>query len=220
MPYIHWESYSSQVEVGEILDEIKEGISKTRIWRPIAEQTNKNPSRQSTGDVNEPPHLQGGDDGQPGAINTKSTDYDGELLKTYLYKRWPVHMRRTLDQYYYSYLADTKTRDGDQVAMRARDRKLREEAQFSAQYVTTDIEKEGTQKDKKKSTKKDEKEPTQKDKKKSESKSEGKRTNDPPPPKDRSPKPDGNSPVVMVDQLWLWVVSPSWSPFFYICDGS
>jgi hypothetical protein len=41
-----------------------------------------------------------------------------ELLRRYLYKRRPVHLRRTLDQYYYSYLADTNDRDGDQVVMR------------------------------------------------------------------------------------------------------
>lgn len=41
-----------------------------------------------------------------------------ELLRRYLYKRRPIHLRRTLDQYYYSYLADTNDRDNDQIVMR------------------------------------------------------------------------------------------------------
>jgi hypothetical protein len=196
MPYIHWESFSSQQEVGKILDRIKKDISKTKIWRSNPRQANENYSRQNTEDVNEPSPPPGGDDGVPGTRDAKSTDYDAELLKTYLYKRWPVHMRRTLDQYYYSYLADTKTRDGDQVAMRARERKLQEEAKFSAQYVNTEIEK-GVQK-KKKSPK---------------PKSDKKAKNGVHRTKDPVLKPDGNSPVVMIDQLWLWVVSPSSSPF-------
>jgi hypothetical protein len=203
MPYIHWESYSSQVEVSGLLDQIKDDISKTRIWRSSTGQTNKSYSRQKTENISENHHPSGGDDGVPGTRNTKSTDYDGELLKTYLYKRWPVHMRRTLDQYYYSYLADTKTRDGDQVAMRARQRNLEEEATFSAQYVTTESEKVAREKSKKW---------------KWGSKRNG--SNGSPQTKSEDPKPDANSPVVMVDQLWLWVVSPGSSHFFTLGGGS
>src|SRR6516165_9457597 len=111
MPYIHWESFSSQAEIGKILDQIKTDISKTKIWRSNVDQNNENYSRQNSEDLNEPSPLPGADDGLPGLKHAKSTDYDAELLRTYLYKRWPVHMRRTLDQYYYSYLADTKTQD-------------------------------------------------------------------------------------------------------------
>jgi hypothetical protein len=199
MPYIHWESISSQVEVGKILDRIKRDISKTKIWRSNVGQANDNYRRQDSEDINEPSPPPGADDGLPGARGAKSTDYDAELLKAYLYKRWPVHMRRTLDQYYYSYLADTKTRDGDQVAMRARQRKLQEEAKFSAKYVTTETEKDA------------------KNKKKTELKAEKKSKKDLYQTKVPEPKQDGNSPVVMIDQLWLWVVSPSSSPFLACC---
>ena len=203
MPYIHWESCSSQVEVSRLLDQINEDISKTRIWRSNTGQSNENYGRQNNENINERYHLSGGDDGIPGTRNTKSTDYDSELLKTYLYKRWPVHMRRTLDQYYYSYLADTKTRDFDQVVMRARQRKLQQEAIFSAQYVTTESEK-----DPKKKTKKRKWESKRND------------SNGSPQTKGEDPKPDANSPVVMVDQLWLWIVSPSSSLFPILGDGS
>jgi hypothetical protein len=200
MPYIHWESISSQVEVGKILDRIKRDISKTKIWRSNVGQANDNYRCQDSEDINEPSPPPGADDGLPGARGAKSTDYDSELLKAYLYKRWPVHMRRTLDQYYYSYLADTKTRDGDQVAMRARQRKLQEEAKFSAKYVTTETEKDAKNK-----------------KKKTELKTEKMSKKDLHQKKVPEPKQDGNSPVVMIDQLWLWVVSPSTSAFLAFC---
>lgn len=196
MPYIHWESFSSQEEVGKILRKIIKDISKTKIWRSNAGQANESYSRQDSGDVTEPSPSPGSDDGVPGAKDSKNTDYDAKLLETYLYKRWPVHMRRTLDQYYYSYLADTKTRDGDQVAMRARERDLQEEAEFSARYVT--IETENKAKNKKKTSK-----PIFEKKGK-------KAMYEMKIPK---PKHDENSPVVMIDQLWLWIVSPGLSYF-------
>lgn len=186
MPYIHWESFSSQEEVGKILHRIIRDISKTKIWRSKENtgQASENPSRQNTEDVNEPTPSPGGDDGVPGAKNSKSTDYDAELLQTYLYKRWPVHMRRTLDQYYYSYLADTKVRDSDQVAMRARERKMHEEDEYTQQYVAPKIENNTGNK------KEDNQKPRREE-------------------KDNKPKHDNNSPVVMIDQLWVWIVSDS-----------
>ncbi len=204
MPYIHWESFSSQVEVGKILDKIKRDISKTKIWRSKSNvaQANENYIRHNSGHLNETSRSPGGDNGVPGSRDRKSTDYDAELLRTYLYKRWPVHMRRTLDQYYYSYLADTKTRDGDQVAMRARGRRLEEEAKFSAQYVTT--QNENNPKNQKKGT-----QPKIENNGKNGMSGMNKTANP-------GPKPDGNSPVVMIDKLWLWVVSPSQSPFLAI----
>jgi hypothetical protein len=201
MPYLHWESFSSQEEVSKILHRIIKDISQTKIWRSNENsgQSGVNPSRQNSEDITEPTPSPGGDDGVPGAKNVKSTDYDAELLKTYLFKHWPVHMRRTLDQYYYSYLADTKTRDSDQVAMRARERKLQEEAKFSAQYVTSEIEtnaKNNTEKEDKKNEKNDPKTKSENRDKKGSHQSAA--------PK---PKHDDNSPVVMIDQLWVWVVS-------------
>lgn len=40
------------------------------------------------------------------------------LLETYLYKDPPLHIRRTLDQYFYSWLDNTSRRDRDQVLSR------------------------------------------------------------------------------------------------------
>ncbi len=53
------------------------------------------------------------------------TDPSDTLLQTYIGKNPPLHIRRTLDQYYYSKLKDTKLRDHDQVVNRARDEDLK-----------------------------------------------------------------------------------------------
>jgi hypothetical protein len=41
-----------------------------------------------------------------------------KLLRMYLYKRRPIHLRRTLDQYYYSHVANTNLLDENQLVMR------------------------------------------------------------------------------------------------------
>ena len=47
-----------------------------------------------------------------------SNNGDAEILKAYQYGPNAMHIRRTLDQSYYSTLRDTKTRDEDQVVQR------------------------------------------------------------------------------------------------------
>lgn len=48
------------------------------------------------------------------AIAAKTDRYE-KLLWAYLYNDHPLHVRRTLDQSYYSTLQDTRRRDSDQV---------------------------------------------------------------------------------------------------------
>jgi hypothetical protein len=143
--------------------------------------------------------------------NTKPDDNDDELLKKYLFKRWPLHLRRTLAQSYYSYLADTRTRDNNQVPMRAQSRKLLQENQFIEECVKMHTGK-GTKQKKSKGEQRllessKDAAPThrsaQKTAKKLMSESE---QNFAQLSKDDSDL-DDNRPVVMVDQLWLWVVS-------------
>jgi len=199
MPYIHWESFSSQVKIGEILDGIKQDISKKKIRRSNTGQANDKNSGPNSTDIKKPSPSPSSDHGVLGTRDAKMAYYEEELLKTYLYKRWPVHMRRTLAQYYYSYLADTKTRDVDQVVIRARARKLQEEAKFEK-----DIKKTGGKNGLGQS--------------KNAENIKGK--NDLPETKDEGSEIDENSPVVMIDQLWLWVVSPGSSPFLEFGDVS
>jgi hypothetical protein len=184
MPYIHWESYRAQENASKLLDDIKEDASTARIlkrgqtWR-TAEDYMAAPAIYTRDPLQRQVQLTGE------RTNVKGNDYDDELLNNYLFKRWPLHLRRTLDQYYYSYLADTKTRDGDQVVMRSRNHSLRREAEFTANFLR-DEHGGITGKTRYILTPK-----------RTSSLAEAK----------NAPVPrDDNSPIVMVDQLWLWVV--------------
>lgn len=185
MPYIHWESWRAQQAASTLLDTVKSEWLLTRF-----SQIKK--SWRIDGPVPQP--AEGGSK----SGNLKLVNPDNELLRKYLFKRWPIHLRRTLDQYYYSYLADTKTRDGDQVITRVRDRELERDTE-SAQDYLKEMEKyeEGEPKSRKSSKGRKK---LQGHKKRRNASSPGDTNND-------ESRRDPNSPVVMVDQLWLWVVS-------------
>lgn len=186
MPYIHWESDLAQKNVRELLYDIKEDSAAKRIlnrgqtWRTSENcKVVASPRRE----MSDP--LQRQAQPPPRQKALKADNSDDELLKKYLFKRWPLHLRRTLDQYYYSYLADTESRDGDQVVMRSRNNRLKCKAEFTAEFIKSEEGKTAVKKGLTAShkasfivarTKKDF--------------------------VDR----DDNSPIVMVDQLWLWVV--------------
>jgi hypothetical protein len=56
-------------------------------------------------------------------ITSKLSKEEKDLVRVYLHHSPPLHTRRTLDQYYYYMLEDTRKRDADQVVTRwARDR--------------------------------------------------------------------------------------------------
>jgi hypothetical protein len=117
MPYIHWETYTAQKEVAGWIEKVKLDSDKTSggqentFW-----PSEKRP--QPTVKIAKQPQTTTSD-AEKVAIETQDAkDIYQELLKRYLFKRRPVHLRRTLDQYYYSYLADTNFRDSDQVVMR------------------------------------------------------------------------------------------------------
>jgi hypothetical protein len=143
--------------------------------------------------------------------NTKPDDNDDKLLEKYLFKRWPLHLRRTLAQSYYSYLADTRTRDNNQVPMKAQSKKLQQEKQFIAECVKMHTGKDTKQKKLKGEQRLPESSkdaaPTHKSPQEAAKKLMSEREqNFLQVSKDDSDLGD-NRPVVMVDQLWLWVVS-------------
>jgi len=124
MPYIHWESHLARINLSKMISEVKEEAIK-----PSRTQKGKTPLWPNDGGSETLPQAAVNDAGNEAHAQKKQSkgptldtpeneeDYR-ELLRRYLYKRRPVHLRRTLDQYYYSYLADTNDRDGDQVVMR------------------------------------------------------------------------------------------------------
>jgi hypothetical protein len=191
MPYLHWESCRSAEAVSDLLDDIKEDSLKTRILRSgkTWRTHEANPKPRCDSAKAQERHL---------AKNVKVQDDDDELLRRYLFKRWPLHLRRTLDQYYYSYLADTRTRDGDQVVMRVRN----EELQKNELAVTGMYHWDETQPDGEKSHGSN-----TRNRWKTMWNRQGKRTQAFQEGRDEKSLPrDKNSPIVMVDQLWLWTV--------------
>lgn len=127
MPYIHWEAYVAQRNVSRTIEEVKQESLKANasfknklpLW-PVERVVNNTPlsfhfthPNDKTKPKPKSPELDHISLSHPEA----EEDYS-EMIRRYLYKRRPVHLRRTLDQYYYSHLADTQFRDGDQVVMR------------------------------------------------------------------------------------------------------
>ena len=190
MPYIHWEPCRTQEAVSKLLDEIKEDSLKMRILRRRTIEDQTIPPRTplsgigSKVDAFTDPNLMIGN--------------DDKLLTKYVFKRWPLHLRRTLDQYYYSYLADTKARDGDQVVMRIWNRDLQRESEDAAKYLQSLTKSARGAIQSKKNQENGTKQVNKADK--TQESEVGKVHEDPPPLKDE------NSPIVMVDQLWLWVI--------------
>jgi hypothetical protein len=62
---------------------------------------------------------------------------DGRLIEHHLFASAPLHMRRTLEQYYYWTASDTSRRDSDQVVCRAT-RSLQEDGEAIARVVMVD----------------------------------------------------------------------------------
>jgi hypothetical protein len=213
MPYIHWEADHAQLKVSATIEAVKtesqktSGAPKNKLW---PNEKDRNYTRQHSSPAI---HL-----GQLGLSRLKSADVEQglldspeaeedyyELLRRYLFKRRPVHLRRTLDQYYYSHLADTNFRDGDQVVMRqlnenTKNLKLKDDPKYKrlldikeeeeeiakAGFLPRTIRKVSTSRPMKL-----------------------KEVNSQLLKIEQAPYRDGNSPILMVDQLWLWVIDES-----------
>lgn len=96
MPYLHWE----RVEELNLLQKATHntGEKDSKLNRPQS-------------------HLEGNDQREP----TKAE----ELYKMYLNIDRPLHIRRTLDQFYYRDVIDTNKRDADQTCHRYYERQLK-----------------------------------------------------------------------------------------------
>lgn len=90
MPYLHWETEDN-------LDEMKEIIKDHEMAKSEKPTDGKNDTKKE-----------------------KSSDYFKlqDLVRAYLDDKHPLHIRRTLDQFYYHTLKDTDVRDKDQTGSR------------------------------------------------------------------------------------------------------
>lgn len=238
MPYIHWESHRARKNVSSWIVEVKEEKQKTNFA-----QRNKSPlwRNERAADGTKTGDSGGNATGQPEMEDPTGTDVEHrildrpeaeenylELLRRYLYKRRPVHLRRTLDQYYYSHLADTDARDDDQVVMRQFNEdkkclKLQADAQY-AKLLQQRKEFQGDKKSTKLRVELEEDELQQIEhpedikpkstvwqwlKRKLLARSQRKKlmeVEDKLHKVDQRLYYDDNSPILMIDQLWLWIV--------------
>jgi hypothetical protein len=119
MPYIHWETDLAQTHVAEWIEEVRldsektSGAQENNFWPSEKDRLEPNPTINLT-----QPQMTTSNTEEVNIETQDAKENYRELLRRYLFKRRPVHLRRTLDQYYYSHLADTNFRDSDQVVMR------------------------------------------------------------------------------------------------------
>ncbi|KAI1752983.1 hypothetical protein F4782DRAFT_540010 [Xylaria castorea] len=119
LPYLHWETSSRRARMAKIVDEVTRS------------QEQKNINRQNLADVvekklkptsREKPKYRHyiGDYLMAIAKVAEEMDYedDEHLLRESISAEAPLHIRRTLDQYYFPTLEDTSARDRDQVVYR------------------------------------------------------------------------------------------------------
>jgi hypothetical protein len=95
VPYVHWETEISRAEMHFVMEKVRQG-RKDDI---------DDASQRSI------PNIKKIQDHPSWTKNEK-------MLCAYLYNNPPVHPRRTLDQFYYHMLEDTEERDRDQVITR------------------------------------------------------------------------------------------------------
>jgi Ankyrin repeats (3 copies) len=100
IPFVHWETEDNRAEMSHVMETVRRGRKNDldSLDSPV-------PLPRSIPDVK--------------AIG-EHTDWskNEKMLCAYLYNQPPVHPRRTLDQFYYHMLEDTKERDQDQVITR------------------------------------------------------------------------------------------------------
>ncbi len=116
-----------------------------------------------------------------------------------------MHLRRTLDQYFYSHLADTKFRDGDQVVMRqVNEEKKKLKMEADPKYIALRKIQETDCQIAKASplSRIVEKVSTSRPMTLNEVSSQLRKI-------EQLPYRDDNSPVLMIDQLWLWLIDES-----------
>ena len=95
VPYVHWETEISRGEMHHVMEQVRQGRKDDL-------------DDQSSNSIPDIKTIQS---------NSEWTKNE-KLLCAYLYNSPPVHPRRTLDQFYYHMLEDTEQRDTDQVITR------------------------------------------------------------------------------------------------------
>jgi hypothetical protein len=100
IPFVHWETEESRAEMNYVMETIRQGRKND-----LDNMDNLNLPQRCIPDLKD---IQK----HPGWCKNE------KMLCAYLYHHPPVHARRTLDQFYYHMLENTEERDQDQVITR------------------------------------------------------------------------------------------------------
>ncbi|RYP46241.1 hypothetical protein DL768_007508 [Monosporascus sp. mg162] len=127
LPYLHWETSSRRAKMVQVINEVMGyEVEPPRLRKLVEEETEKEHSKSRGKPKHESPTKYPRLLGLLGkylmAVAKVADEMDFEaderLLRKYVKADPPLHIRRTLDQYYFVTLDDTSQRDKDQVVYR------------------------------------------------------------------------------------------------------
>ncbi|RYP20955.1 hypothetical protein DL765_002492 [Monosporascus sp. GIB2] len=124
LPYLHWETSSRRAKMVEVINEVMGYEVKRQRLSNVVEETKKKHSKSRGYLKQEPPAPKYktllGTYLMTVAKVAEEMDFEADerLLREYVKADAPLHIRRTLDQYYFVTLDDTSERDKDQVVYR------------------------------------------------------------------------------------------------------
>ncbi|RYP42040.1 hypothetical protein DL767_000552 [Monosporascus sp. MG133] len=123
LPYLHWETSNRRTKMVQVINEVMGYEVKPPRMSKLVEETEKKRSKSRGNPKHEPPPKYKTLLGKYLMTVAKVADEmdfeaDERLLRKYVKAEPPLHIRRTLDQYYFVTLDDTSKRDKDQVVYR------------------------------------------------------------------------------------------------------
>ncbi|RYP79475.1 hypothetical protein DL770_006656 [Monosporascus sp. CRB-9-2] len=123
LPYLHWETSSRRAKMVQVINEVMGCEVKPPKISNVVEEAEKEHSKSRGNPKHEPPPKYKTLLGKYLMTVAKVADEmdfeaDERLLRKYIKADPPLHVRRTLDQYYFVTLDDTSQRDKDQVVYR------------------------------------------------------------------------------------------------------
>ncbi|RYP33752.1 hypothetical protein DL767_004619 [Monosporascus sp. MG133] len=122
LPYLHWETSSRRAKMVQVINEGIQDEEESPGLRRVVEEAAKKIFEGRTKSTPRPPKFKTllGTYLMTLARVAEEMDYEADerLLREHVKADPPLHIRRTLDQYYFVTLDDTSQRDKDQVVYR------------------------------------------------------------------------------------------------------
>ncbi|RYP15968.1 hypothetical protein DL765_005408 [Monosporascus sp. GIB2] len=110
LPYLHWEASSRRAKMVQVINEGMQYEAEPPGFSRVVEEVAKKVIEGRRKSTPQPPKLK--------VAEEMDYEADERLLREHVKADPPLHIRRTLDQYYFVTLEDTSQRDKDQVVYR------------------------------------------------------------------------------------------------------